>query len=279
MDIVKKGIYFNNNIEHSAKLSISEIDSNEKTRLLGELTILGTKAAILIANQQGMSCISCSFSGTDRVTLLAGKINLWLYEKIDNIKLNQSMNKSISFSGNINFNNIKDIEVLAYNNIINVNTQIKADRITYRTGNMPFFIEYNNINDKNAHINLSYFKPWLVDDFDYAKFQIKQGSQLSANEMNVYVTGGSFRNAAEIDINSLFYFNVYKVRDIREVINRITKNYQFNNQIKSEYQILKQARKNYLIVNRGKIITGNFVNGNAFTSEIINKGSGIIKIK
>ncbi|PAV00807.1 hypothetical protein CBG25_19180 [Arsenophonus sp. ENCA] len=62
--------------------------------------------------------------------------------------------------------------------------------------------------------------------------------------MNVYVTGGSFRNAAEIDINSLFYFNVYKVRDIREVINRITKNYQFNNQIKSEYQILKQARKN-----------------------------------
>lgn len=94
--------------------------------------------------------------------------------------------------------------------------QIKADRITYRTGNMPFFIEYNNINDKNAHINLSYFKPWLVDDFGYLKFQIKQGSQLSANEMNVYVTGGSFRNAAEIDINSLFYFNVYKVRDIRK---------------------------------------------------------------
>ncbi|MFS1563604.1 MAG: hypothetical protein ACL7AX_08645 [Candidatus Arsenophonus phytopathogenicus] len=67
-------------------------------------------------------------------------------------------------------------KVLAYNNITNTNTQIKADRITYRTGNMPFFIEYNNINDKNAHINLSYFKPWLLDGFGYSKFQIKQGS-------------------------------------------------------------------------------------------------------
>ncbi len=95
MDIGKKGIYFNNNIEYSAKLIIAEIDSNEKTRLLGELAILGTKAAILIANQQGISCISCSFSGTDRVTLLAGKINLGLYEKIDNIKLNQSISRLV----------------------------------------------------------------------------------------------------------------------------------------------------------------------------------------
>lgn len=30
MDIGKKGIYFNNNIEHRAKLIIAEIDSNEK---------------------------------------------------------------------------------------------------------------------------------------------------------------------------------------------------------------------------------------------------------
>ncbi|WP_119711044.1 filamentous hemagglutinin N-terminal domain-containing protein [Arsenophonus endosymbiont of Aleurodicus floccissimus] len=105
MDIGKKGIYINNNIELSAKLIITEIDRNEKTRLLGELAILGTKAAILIANQQGISCISCSFSGTDRVTLLAGKINLGYMKKL--IILNQSMNKSISFSGNINFNNIK----------------------------------------------------------------------------------------------------------------------------------------------------------------------------
>ncbi|CAA2930038.1 filamentous hemagglutinin N-terminal domain-containing protein [Arsenophonus endosymbiont of Bemisia tabaci] len=59
MDIGKKGIYFNNNIEHSAKLIIAEIDKNEKTRLLGELAILGTKTAILVANQQGISCISC----------------------------------------------------------------------------------------------------------------------------------------------------------------------------------------------------------------------------
>lgn len=144
---------------------------------------------------------------------------------------------------------------------------------------MPFFIEYNNINNKNSHINLSYFKPWLVDDFGYSKFQMKQGSQLSANEMNLYVTGDSFKNAVEIDINLIFCFNIYKARDIREVINRITTNYQFNNQIKSEYQILKQARKNYLIINREKIIIGNFVNGNAFTSEMINKGKLIVKIK
>lgn len=189
------------------------------------------------------------------------------------------MNKSISFSGNINFNNIKDIEVLAYNNIINANTQIKADRITYRTGNMPFFIEYNNINNKDAHMNLAYFKPWLVDDFGYSKFRIKQGSQLSANEMSVYVTGGSFRNAGEMDINSLFYFNVYKSRNIKEITSRITKKYQINNQIISEDQLLKQARNNDGIVNRGKIITGDFVNGNFFTSAMINTGNGIVRIK
>lgn len=59
-------------------------------------------------------------------------------KKTGDIKLIQSINKSMRFSGNINFKNIKDVEVLAYNNIINPNTQIKANRITYRTGSMPF---------------------------------------------------------------------------------------------------------------------------------------------
>lgn len=167
MDIGKKGIYFNNNIEHSAKLIIAEIASKEKTRLFGELAILCSKAAIIIANPVGINCISCSFSVTDRVTLAVGKINSEQYQKIGDI---QSMN----FSGNINFKNIKDVEVLAYNNIINANTQIKANSITYRTGSMPFFIKYDHINNKNTHNNLAYFKPWLVDDFGYSKFQVKK---------------------------------------------------------------------------------------------------------
>lgn len=279
MDVGKKGIYFNNNIEHSAKLIIAEIAGNEKTRLFGELAILGSKAAIIIANPQGINCMSCSFSGTDRVTLLVGKTNIEQYEKIGDIKLIQSINKSMRFSGNINFKNIKDVEVLAYNNIINANTQIKANRITYRTGSMPFFIEYDHINNKNTHNNLAYFKPWLVDDFGYSKFKVTKGSQLTANEINIYVTGGSFRNEGEIDINSLFYFNVYKIRDISEVINRVTKDYQFNNKVVSQDEILKQARKNYGVVNRGNIKTDNFINGNFFTNEMINVGSGTIKIK
>ncbi|HGJ5864093.1 MAG TPA: filamentous hemagglutinin N-terminal domain-containing protein [Arsenophonus nasoniae] len=279
MDIGKNGIYFNNNIEHSAKLIIAEIASKEKTRLFGELAILGSKAAIIITNPVGINCISCSFSGTDRVTLAVGKINSEQYQKIGDIKLIQSMNKSMRFSGNINFKNIKDVEVLAYNNIINANTQIKANNITYRTGSMPFFIKYDHINNKNTHNNLAYFKPWLVDDFGYSKFQVKKGSQISANEINIYVTVGSFRNEGEIDINSLFYFNVYKISHIGEVIHRITKDYQFNNKVVSQSEILRQAKKNYGIVNRGKIMADDFINGNFFTNEMINAGSGTIIIK
>lgn len=64
------GLTLHNNSQ--ADLIINEVVSNEPSLLRGELSVLGKKADVFIANPNGISCYDCSFSGVNDIKLITG---------------------------------------------------------------------------------------------------------------------------------------------------------------------------------------------------------------
>ncbi|MGJ8525105.1 hypothetical protein LMG33818_000813 [Halomonadaceae bacterium LMG 33818] len=64
----------NPNLRHgAAHLIINEVSSNTPTQLDGQVDIAGQKAALLIANPNGITCNGCKFTNTPGVTLTTGQ--------------------------------------------------------------------------------------------------------------------------------------------------------------------------------------------------------------
>ncbi len=57
----------------SAKVILNEVTSTNNSKLLGYTEIAGTKANLIIANPNGITCSGCGFINTSRLSLIAGK--------------------------------------------------------------------------------------------------------------------------------------------------------------------------------------------------------------
>ena len=65
-------ILANQNLTQSAKVILNEVLSTNPSLLNGFTEVAGTKADILIANYNGITCVSCGFINTGRTTLTTG---------------------------------------------------------------------------------------------------------------------------------------------------------------------------------------------------------------
>ena len=57
----------------SAKVIVNEVTTTNKSHLNGILEVAGSKAHLIIANPNGISCQGCGFINTDKVTITTGK--------------------------------------------------------------------------------------------------------------------------------------------------------------------------------------------------------------
>ncbi|MDO6406145.1 two-partner secretion domain-containing protein [Pantoea phytobeneficialis] len=60
----------------TAKVILNEVTSKNKSNLNGQMEVAGDKAHLIIANPNGISCDSCGFINTDKVTMTTGKADL-----------------------------------------------------------------------------------------------------------------------------------------------------------------------------------------------------------
>ncbi|MFD1803075.1 filamentous hemagglutinin N-terminal domain-containing protein [Mixta tenebrionis] len=57
----------------AAKIILNEVTSRNQSTLNGKMEVAGSKAHLIIANPNGISCQSCDFINTEKVTLTTGK--------------------------------------------------------------------------------------------------------------------------------------------------------------------------------------------------------------
>lgn len=65
-------IMANYNIANPASVILNEVVANNRSTLAGFTEVLGRKADVVLANPYGITCSSCGFINTDRVTLTTG---------------------------------------------------------------------------------------------------------------------------------------------------------------------------------------------------------------
>ena len=67
----------NQNLQHSgsARIILNEVTSTNNSQLLGYTEVAGSKAEIIIANSNGITCRGCGFIQTSKLHLIAGRSN------------------------------------------------------------------------------------------------------------------------------------------------------------------------------------------------------------
>lgn len=65
-------ILANQNLTHSALVILNEVMTNKASVLNGFIEVAGTKADVLVANYNGITCATCGFINTGRATLTTG---------------------------------------------------------------------------------------------------------------------------------------------------------------------------------------------------------------
>jgi filamentous hemagglutinin len=66
------GVSANANLDRAASLIINQVNSTNRSVLNGFTEVLGSRADVVVANPNGISCTGCGFINTDRVTLTTG---------------------------------------------------------------------------------------------------------------------------------------------------------------------------------------------------------------
>lgn len=131
------------------------------------------------------------------------QVILILLNKI--IFLTPKQDKKIIFSGSIDLSNIDTVNILASK--FNSNKAVVSlDKVVYRISNREAPISYNNINDKNIHFDFAHTYPY---SFRGASINIDKESVIYSNEINMYISAGSFDNHGTINNQGSFYFDAY----------------------------------------------------------------------
>ena len=80
-NVGKEGVNIDNS-EAKAKVILNEVTSKKTSSLEGKISVLGQDAELIIANQNGIDCYGCQFSGSDKVMLISGKLDSITGKKI-----------------------------------------------------------------------------------------------------------------------------------------------------------------------------------------------------
>ncbi|WNN45938.1 two-partner secretion domain-containing protein [Winslowiella toletana] len=112
----------------TAKVILNEVTSRNKSTLSGMMEVAGDKAHLIIANPNGITCESCGFINTDRVTVTTGKPDL------DNGEL-----KGYSVNGGIITTNgltsDSPTAILARSIVVNGDINVSGEELSLIAGN------------------------------------------------------------------------------------------------------------------------------------------------
>lgn len=190
-NIERSGLELNNS-KSKAKLIVNEVVSHQKSQLNGRLSVIGEKAAVVIANPNGIDCNDCSFAGTDSVKLITGRSK---DKYSDTFKVTDS---AINFA----FNNNR---ILKNNPIIIVDQKDKGESSINIISN-KILIEKGYLKATNIQFNIDLSEISLnyinMKDREELNKDIKRDSKL-----NIFKNAGVVTRKLELIINN---GNVYK---------------------------------------------------------------------
>lgn len=199
-NIEKAGLKLNNSTAN-AKLIVNEVVSNQKSRLNGRLSVIGEKAAIVIANPNGIDCNNCSFAGTDNVKLITGKSIMQYsdaYRVTDGAITFAFNNNSILESNPIIVVDQKDKDMSSINIISN---KIQLEKGYFRVPNIQF-------NTDSSQVFLNSIN---MQNRDELKKDIKNRGVFNSNQNAGFMTRKAVMIVNKGVINSQGIINGYEL--------------------------------------------------------------------
>ncbi|MDR5609755.1 MULTISPECIES: filamentous hemagglutinin N-terminal domain-containing protein [unclassified Arsenophonus] len=259
-NVAKPGIDINNATENPAKIILNEIISNDKTRISGNINILGdSKPHFIIANPTGIDCSDCSVTNVGRLTLTTAKIS----NMLDNGQMTDKFTYDTKH-GQIRFKNVKSEKF----------TDAAISRVFARSINLQSCqLNVNDISliagknrledvDNPKYINITGYN----QEYNSRKIKltIDANSTINANDSYLHTSSGKLENHGVI--NSSGILNISSVNsnifNQKELIAE-NQNYTFISTNFANFGVIKSKGslaingQDSVIINNNKIVANN----------------------
>ena len=194
-NVGKKGIDINNAIANPAKIIINQVISNDKTRISGNINILGdSKPHFIIANPSGINCNDCSVTNVGMLTLTTANMN----NMIDNGKITDKFTYDTQ-SGHIRFKNVKQEKFTdaAISRIFAKSIHLKSSQLN--VNDISLIAGKNRLNDVNnpKGIDINSFRLEKYDS-QAINLTIDANSTINAKDSYLHVSDGKLDNQGVI---------------------------------------------------------------------------------
>ncbi|MBW5408213.1 filamentous hemagglutinin N-terminal domain-containing protein [Morganella morganii] len=186
-NIGKEGVVFNNR-ESGAGMIINEVLSTEKSQLRGNMHVDGKKAHLIIANPNGITCNGCSVSGTEKLTLAAGKAVVSPEGNLLGYYGNE---------GTIRFNNINDDAFSSVQKLAVIAGNIDFRDSHVLTPNLTLFTGHELV--KYTPEGIRDLEALQSDSSQAGKLTVRHGSRIKTDNMHISTNNTVIKNHGEIE--------------------------------------------------------------------------------
>jgi filamentous hemagglutinin len=120
----------NPNLTSGAKIILNQVTGTTPSRLGGPIEVAGSRAEVVIANGNGITCSGCGFINTSRAVLTTGTP---LLDSTGNLSAFRVTGGTVSFTGaGMNASNVDQVDVLA--RAVELNAALYANQLDIVTG-------------------------------------------------------------------------------------------------------------------------------------------------
>lgn len=176
-----------------AGLIINEVVSEQPSILNGELELQGKQATVILANPNGISCVDCSFSGTNHIKLITGSTAS---------KFSKEFNLT---DANIDFSFINQLTRNKFTHVNRFNKDISPKYINIISNEVvldkgDFNAEYIRFDIGLNKFNLNYLNNYDRSGF----FEIQDTAELNSRYLIIEGKNANVYNNGDINTLSLY---------------------------------------------------------------------------
>ncbi|MDR5617127.1 filamentous hemagglutinin N-terminal domain-containing protein [Arsenophonus sp.] len=198
-NVAKPGIDINNATENPAKIILNEIISNDKTRISGNINILGdSKPHFIIANPSGIDCNDCSVTNVGRLTLTTAKIS----NMLDNGQMTDKFTYDTK-RGQIRFKNVKSEKFTdaAISRVFARSINLQSSQLN--VNDISLIAGKNRLEDVDnpKYINITRYN----QEYNSRKIKltIDANSTINANDSYLHTSSGKLENQGVINSSGI----------------------------------------------------------------------------
>lgn len=256
-NVAKPGIDINNATENPAKIILNEIISNDKTRISGNINVLGdSKPHFIIANPCSIDCNDCSVTNMGRLTLTTAKIS----NMLDNGQMTDKFTYDTK-RGQIRFKNVisEKFTDAAISRVFARSINLQSSQLN--VNDISLIAGKNRLEDVDnpKYINITQYN----QEYNSRKIKltIDANSTINANDSYLHISSGKLDNQGVI--NSSGIMNISSVNgnifNQKELIAN-NQNYTFINTDFINFGVIKSKvslainGQDFVIFNEDKII-------------------------